>query len=103
MTEQLTDEEYMKLSYGDSLKYLIKRAEERVQEWKRMLGDCHKAGIEDEEYKDILRYGKNLDEKILKELREEITYFNQGLNPPYCYPDYRRNKEQEQSVNKENK
>ena len=81
------------MTYQESLKYFIKRAEERIVDWKQQLADFHKEKLTDEEYKNILRDGKNWDETWLKKLREELTYFNQGLNPPYCYPSYMRNKD----------
>lgn len=76
------------LSYSDNLKQLVKNAEERIVSWKALLADCHKSKIDSEWYKEMLRDGKNSDEMSLKNMREELTYFNQGLNPPFCYPQY---------------
>jgi hypothetical protein len=103
MTEQLTKEQYVLLPCGEQLKYLIKRSEERILDWKKQLENYHKDRLNDEGFKEMLREGKNSDEKWLKRLRDEATHHNQGLNPPFCYPDYKSNVEQEQTVNAENK
>jgi len=77
-----------KLTYQELLKYFIKRAEDRIIEWKQQLAEYHKEKWTDEGYKDILRDGKNRDETWLKDIREELTNFNQGLNPPSFYTKY---------------
>lgn len=77
------------LSYADHLKNLVKNAEERIVSWKELLADCHKSKIDLEWYKEMLRDGKNRDETWLKNLREELTNFNQGLNPPSFYTKYK--------------
>lgn len=85
MNEQLT--------YSEHLKLLVKNAEDRIVDWKLQLADYNKHRMDMEWFKDMLRECKNADEKSLKDLREELTYFNQGLNPPFCYPVYMRNKQ----------
>lgn len=39
-------------------------------------------------YKDLLREGKNSSKIHMEQAREELTYYRQELNPPFCYPDY---------------
>ena len=75
----------------EHLKNIVKRAEERIANWKEQLTDYHKNKFDIEWYKDLLREGKNRDETLLKNMREELTYFNQGLNPPFCYPNFNQN------------
>jgi len=67
--------------YEQSLRYFIRNLEERIVFYKKLLEDR----IEDVWLKDTVRNSKNSEEAYLKELREELTYYRQGLNPPYCY------------------
>lgn len=75
------------------LKTLIKNAEERVADYKKMLEDVHKDKINFPPtyeqivwYKSLLRENKNSEQIWLKKLIEQKTYENEGLNPPCCYP-----------------
>jgi len=79
------------------LKTLIKNSEERVVDYKKMLEEVHKDKINfppNSEltvwYKTFLRENKNSEQLWLKELIEERTYENEGLNPPFYYPEYWR-------------
>lgn len=76
----------MELSHSQHLKLLVKNAEERIISWKELLADCNKNKINSDWYKDMLRECKNSDEKFLKQIREELTNYNQSLNPSFCYP-----------------
>lgn len=67
------------------LKKLVRNSEERFEEWKQLLTQFHKLKLNDEEYKEILRDGKNSEESWLKNCREELTYYRQGMNPPSFY------------------
>lgn len=74
------------------LKELIKNTEERVASYKKMLEDVSRDKINFpptdefvEWYKSFLREFKNLEQSLLKDLVEEKTNENQGLNPPFCY------------------
>lgn len=75
------------------LKTLIKNAEDRVTDYKKMLEDVHKDKINFPQtddfvnwYKLFLRENKNFEQIWLKELVEERTNEKEGLNPPFCYP-----------------
>jgi hypothetical protein len=94
---KLTDKELFALPHEEFLKHLIKFTEERYISYKKMLEDLFKnkdifpPGDEFTEwYKELLREGKNREEGDLKELRLEMEYHRQGLNPPFCYPEYKR-------------
>lgn len=74
--------------YKEHLKKLINIYQTRVTEYKSLFKDIHinKTVFEqDDFYKSFLRELKNEDEKVLKELVSELTYYKQGLNPPFCY------------------
>lgn len=76
----LTIEEMQKLPHVEWLKYIVKRTEERIVDWKKQLADYHKNKIDAEWFKEMLRDSKNWDEKWLKDLREELTNLNQGTS-----------------------
>lgn len=94
---KLTREELIALPQEVFLKHLIKFTEERYISYKKMLEDVFKDKVSfppgdefTEWYKELLREGKNREEGLLKDLREEIEYFRQGMNPPFCYGSYKR-------------
>lgn len=85
------------MTQEETLKYCIKNTEERYISYKKMLEDIFKdktnfpIGDELVEwYKELLREGKNREEGSLKELHLEIVHLRQGMNPPFCYPKYKR-------------
>jgi hypothetical protein len=85
------------MTQEEILRHLIRFAEERYISYKNMLESMFKnkdsfpPGDEFTEwYKELLREGKNREEGFLKELRMEMEYFRQGMNPPYCYTTYKR-------------
>lgn len=95
------------LTYSQHLSMLIKNSEERIVFYKKTLEDVNKNkliidsnfGISQEEldkftvwFKLNLRELKNKEEKDLKELVEEKTYYNQGLNPPSFYKNWKKQK-----------
>jgi hypothetical protein len=78
--------------YEDGLKRSIRIYENLAIDYSKMLEGLFKDKIvfspEQEVtvwYKAYLREEKNSVDKYLKELREELTNYRQGLNPPYCY------------------
>lgn len=98
---KLTDEQVKTMPTGEFLRHLIKFTEERYLSYKKLLEELHKEirtnpPTTDSEkefiewYRGLLRDGKNREESTLKELRTEIEYHRQGMNPPWCYPDYKR-------------
>jgi hypothetical protein len=98
--DKLTEEEYLALSEEERLKHLIRFTEERYVSYKKMLEDIFKdketfpPGEEFTEwFKSDLREMKNREENDLKSLREEIRHLREGMNPPWCYPDYWPKKE----------
>jgi len=88
------------VSEEDFLRPLIKNTEARYIDYGKMLAELYKEKAEWEKtpegaeffewYKTLLRDGKNDEERILKKLRLEQEYARQGLNPPFCYPDFKR-------------
>ncbi len=81
------------------LKTLIKNAERRLYDIKKMLEEIHKDKTsfppQDELvvwFKTHLRDVKNSEQTRLKDLVEERTNENEGLNPPWFYPEYWKNK-----------
>lgn len=93
----------MVYDYELYLKELVKLTENRYIEYTKMLEDNYKDKInfppKDELsiwYKELLKEEKKQSEINLKSLREELTYYRQGLNPPYCYPEYWRLKEKKE-------
>lgn len=84
-------------TYEEQLRELVRNAEERYISYGKMLEDVFKDKVNfpsgeefTEWYKELLREGKNTSESWLKGLREELTYFRQGLNPPSFYRIYKR-------------
>jgi len=79
----MTNEEY-----EDHLRNLIRNQEERYIWYKGELEHLYKTGIikQDPEWIKTLKELKNEEEGRLKRTREELTYYRQGLNPPFCYP-----------------
>jgi hypothetical protein len=74
------------------LKNQIRKSEERFIWYKKELGFVfqNKESFPPDDkntewYKEILRENKNREEQWLKANQDEILYFRQGLNPPYCY------------------
>ena len=95
----LTREELRILPQEEFLKHCVRFTEERYIWYKKQLEWVFKdkevwpPGEEFTEwYKELLREGKNREESDLKEIREELTYHRQGLNPPFCYPEYWKDK-----------
>ncbi len=85
------------MTQEETLKYCIKNTEERYISYKKMLEGIFKDKVNfpigDEFvdwYKELLREGKNEEEGYLKKLQLEITNLRQGMNPPFCYPKYKR-------------
>jgi len=77
----------------DFLRPLITNGEKRLIYYKKLLEEVHRDKITwppDDEFvkwfKDFLRDNKNEEEQLLKKYRKEMTYANQGLNPPRFYP-----------------
>jgi hypothetical protein len=77
------------------LKELIKNSNERVTDYKNLLEEVYKDKITfplDNDlvnwYKSFLRENKNLEQNLLKQLVKEKTFENEGLNPPFYYPEY---------------
>lgn len=68
-------------------KHLIKRSEDRLVSFKRMLAEAYKEKYPDW-FKEELRDAKNAEMRFLKSIVEEREYEIQGLNPPFCYPEY---------------
>ncbi len=74
------------------LKLMIKNSEERNDSYKKLLENVYKDKVSfpaDDElviwYKSWLRDNKNSEQGWLKDLVEEKTNHNEGLNPPFCY------------------
>jgi len=93
--EQLKD--FLNKTYEEQLKDFVKNSEEIYISYKKMLENVFKdktnfpPGDEFTEwYKELLREGKNRSESDLKNHREELIYFRQGMNPPFCYRVYKR-------------
>ncbi len=77
------------------LKIAIKNSEQRLINFKKLLEEVHRDKDifpSDDKFvkwfKTFLRENKNEEQENLKRLIKEKTYENQGLNPPYCYPEY---------------
>lgn len=95
--QKLSKDEIQSMPNDEFLKHLIKFTEERYISYKKMLENIFKdkenfpIGDEFTEwYKESLRESKNREETSLKELHLELEHHRHGLNPPYCYPDYKR-------------
>jgi hypothetical protein len=80
------------MTSAEELTSLIKNAEERVLSYKQLLEEVSRnkkifSGEDDliVWFKNLLREAKNFEQNRLKDLVEEKTYLNSGLNPPYCY------------------
>jgi hypothetical protein len=93
----LINEDLHKLSEEEFLKHLIRFTEERYIWYKTQIESLHKdkeTWIPGDEftvwYKEFLRENKNREESDLKELQIEMTHCKQGMNPPFCYPAYKR-------------
>jgi hypothetical protein len=71
------------------LKTLIRSAEDRYVWYTKELESLYKSGFGklNPDWMSTLKEAKNFGEAWLKKLREEQTNANQGLNPPYCYPE----------------
>lgn len=89
----LSKEEVGKMPQEDFLKHLVRFTEERYIWYKKQLEWVFKDKAvwnpEDEFtiwYREFLREQKNNEEIDLKELRLELEYLRQGMNPPFCYP-----------------
>jgi hypothetical protein len=90
------------INQEEHLKNLVRSYEERYISYKKLLEDIfkNKSFFPDgdefvEWYKELLREGKNSSESSLKEFREELTDFRQGMNPPFCYTSYKRKNKDE--------
>lgn len=95
--KNLTSAELVALSEDEFLKHLIRFTEDRYISYKKMLEDMFKDKATfvpgdpfTEWYKELLREGKNREENLLKDLREEIEHCRHGINPPFCYNLYKR-------------
>jgi len=71
---------------------MIKASEDRNASYKKLLEDVHKDKVSfpsgDELviwYREFLRERKNIEQKHLKDLVEEKTNHNEGLNQPFLY------------------
>ena len=89
---QLNNIEIRDLPEEEFLKHLIKFCEERYIWYKKQIEFVYKKSEKipaDDElsiwFKDHLREMKNFEQSRLKELRIEIEYLRQNLNPPFCY------------------
>ena len=85
----MTEEEHLKI--------LIRNTEGRYIWYKKEIESLHKSKDiwpSDDAftiwYKEFLREEKNSSESYLKELQIEMTHCKQGMNPPFCYPAYKR-------------
>ena len=74
------------------LKKYIQSTEERVLSYKNLIEDVARnrtifSPIDEFviKFKEHIREMKNYEERMLKKYREEKTFENQGLNPPWCY------------------
>lgn len=69
------------------LKTLIHNSEVRIVGYKKILENVGRDKTTEypDWYKPLLREFFNAEQKFHKELIEEKTYSNQGLNPPFCY------------------
>lgn len=98
--DKLTEAEYLALSEEERLRHFIKFTEERYISYKKMLEDLFKDKTAYEPgswqaefkewFKNDLREMKNREERDLKELHIEMEHCRHGLNPPWCYPDYKK-------------
>jgi hydrogenase maturation factor HypF (carbamoyltransferase family) len=84
---QMEFDETISQTYKDKqyLKYAIRKTEERLISYKKMLEDAFKNKIDSEWYKEHLREMKNHQEHTLKILNSEMTLSNFGANPPFFY------------------
>jgi len=82
------------IEYRTSLKKFVRNAEEYYLWYRDELERFYKLKLDKvfpemeesiKEWMGHLKEMKNFSEKRLKELRTEMEYLNQGLNPPYCY------------------
>ena len=85
----LINKEPVYVSEEDFLRPLIKNTEARYIDYGKILTELYKEKAEWEKTP-MLRDYKNMEEKTLKELRLEQEHARQGLNPPFCYPDFKR-------------
>jgi hypothetical protein len=69
------------------LKEFIKNSEARFVWYKQELERMYKSGEAkaDPEWMKTLKELKSMQEATLRDLREEQTHLNQGLNPPFFY------------------
>jgi hypothetical protein len=70
------------------LKKLVRDTEIRYLWYKNELQSFYKSGLA-KEYPDWMKHLKEMEkieEKMMKDYREEIRFLNSGLNPPFCYP-----------------
>lgn len=98
----LSKEEFHALSEEERLKHWIRFSEERYISYKKLLEEIHKdkTVLEPGDWrvehrvwlKEHLRECKNSEESNLKELRIEMEHLRQGLSPPWCYPEYWKNR-----------
>jgi hypothetical protein len=94
----MSSEDLRKISEEEFLKHLIRFTEERYIWYKKALEDLYKTKFEPGDwqtefnvwFKEHLREMKNREESDLKELRIEMEHCRSGMNPPYCYPAYKR-------------
>lgn len=79
------------VEYHTHLKNLVRNNEDRYIDSKKQLEDLFKSSKsytkEDLDWlKEFWRESKNTAESELKQNQKELTYYNQGMNPPFCYP-----------------
>jgi hypothetical protein len=77
--------------YEVFLKKIVHDAEQRYIWYKKQMGELHKMKLDMDDpfnawYKEFLREMKNSEEAWLNKSRDEVTFYRQGLNPPFCYP-----------------
>jgi DNA-binding protein YbaB len=79
------------IDYHTHLKTLVRNSEDRYIDSKKQLEDLFKySKLYDKEdldwLKEFWRESKNKAESELKQNQKELTHYNQGMNPPFCYP-----------------
>jgi succinate dehydrogenase flavin-adding protein (antitoxin of CptAB toxin-antitoxin module) len=87
------------LSDREFLKWRISEAEKNKADYEALMKDVgmnrENYGIKGnpefyEGYKAMLREQLNEVKHTLKLLQEDMYYLNQGMNPPFCYPDVQK-------------
>lgn len=73
--------------HREHLRTMVRNTEGRYLYYKSELESLYKSGLAktDPAWMTSLKEMGKLEEKQLKSYREEIEFYNQGLNPPFCY------------------